>query len=207
MDTTVADDLDVPVEIGAVDADAGMGGERGQRLRGGMAVLVALARRDDRQGRTRGVEQPRGGRRVRAVVADLQQVDRPKSAAGDERRLDRRFGITGEKRGEPAVAQEQDHRTVVDVAFGQRRGRVGRGRVNHLERGCLVEREHVAGASEVDRDRGAGGIGQQAVVGRVLEVDAGVDQEADAEAIEHVDQPGDVVLVRMAEHQQVDATC
>jgi hypothetical protein len=144
--STVADDLDVTVEVGAVDADAGMRGERGQRLRRRMSVLVVLARRDDRDGRPRGVEQPRRRRRVRAVVADLQQVDRPETATPDERRLDRGLGVTGKQRAEPAVAQEHDHRPVVDVAVGQRGRCIRLGGVEHLDRGRPVERKHLARA-------------------------------------------------------------
>ena len=32
-----------------------------------------------------------------------------------------------------------------------------------------------------------------------------MEHRADPEAVEHVDEPGDVVLVRVAEHEQVDA--
>jgi len=74
-----------------------------------MPVLVALARRDDRDARSNGVEQPRRGRRGGAVVPDLEKVDRRKQAAIQQRRLDRRLGVTGEQRAEAAVAEHHHH--------------------------------------------------------------------------------------------------
>ena len=60
----VGDDLDVAVEIGAEDGELGTRRERGQRLRCRMAVLVALARGDDRDAGLDGGEQRRRGRRA-----------------------------------------------------------------------------------------------------------------------------------------------
>lgn len=136
-------------------------------------------------------------------MPDLQQVHRLEPAA-HERRLDRRLGIAGEQGGEPAAPENEHDRPVVDVALGKRQGRIALGGVEHLDRGDGVERQRRAGAGETDRDAGIGRIGQQAVVRGVLEADAGMEQCPDLEAIEHLDEPRDVVLVRMAEHHQVD---
>jgi hypothetical protein len=42
-------------------------------------------------------------------------------------------------------------------------------------------------------------------MGRALEADAGVEDGPDPESRQDLDQPGDVILVRMAQHEQVDA--
>ncbi len=58
---TIGHELDVAVQVRAIHANAGSGGERSQRLGRGVTVLVALARRDDRNARPGRVKQ--GGRR------------------------------------------------------------------------------------------------------------------------------------------------
>jgi hypothetical protein len=63
------------------------------------------------------------------MVSDFQQVDARHDAAGQEGRFDRRLGVAGEQGGEAAVAQDEHHRTVVDVALGQRSRGIGRRRV------------------------------------------------------------------------------
>ena len=106
-------------------------------------------------------------------MPDLQQVDRLEPAA-HERRLDRRLSIAGEQGREAAAAQQQHDGSVVDVALGKRQRRIGLGRVEHLDRRRRVERQRGARPCEPDGDAGLGRIGQQAIVGGVLEADAGM---------------------------------
>jgi hypothetical protein len=66
-------------------------------------------------------------------MAHLQQVDGGKQPPREEACLDGRLRVAGEERGEGAVPEEQDERPVVDVAVGQRSGRILGGRVEDLE--------------------------------------------------------------------------
>lgn len=138
-------------------------------------------------------------------MSDLEQVHDRKDAASDEHCLDRRLGVAGEEGGEPTVAQDHHHRAVVDVALGERRGRIGLGGIEDLDRRRGIEREDRAGSRErAGQDRLGGSIGEQAVMRRVLEPDPGVKERADLESVEGVDQPRDVVLVWVAEHHHAD---
>lgn len=178
--------------------------EGGQRLGMGVSVAVVDAARDERHRRRRGGCEGSGRRRVRTVVADLQHVDRRDEAAADEQLLDRRLRIAGEQDGEPSVAQDADQRAVVDVAVEERSRGVGIGREQDLEAGRGIEGHDVPGAGEGDPDAACVGIGQQAVVRRVGVRDPGVQHETDPVAGEHLNQPENVIRVRMAEHQDVD---
>ena len=139
------------------------------------------------------------------MVPDLEDVDRRQEPARDERRLYRRLGVAGQQGREAAHPQEQHDRAVVDVALGKGRCRIGLARIQHLDRGRLPEPKGVSGAQDPNRYRGVVRIGHQAAVGDVGEGDARVENRADPEAVEHVHEPRDVVLVRVAEHEQVDA--
>jgi hypothetical protein len=90
-----------------------------------VAVLVVDAGTDERDRRVGGRQELGGRRGVRAVVADLEHVDRADLAARDERRLDRHLRIPSEQCAEPTVPKLDHHRAVVDVAVGQGSGRVG----------------------------------------------------------------------------------
>ena len=138
------------------------------------------------------------------MVADLEDIDRSDQATRDECGLDRRLGVTGQQCREAAHLEQQHDRSVVDVALGKRRVDVGLCRIEDGGGGARSEIEALARACQDGRDGGSGRIGHQAVVGRVLERDPGVQHGADAVAIQHVDEPGDVVLVRMADHEHVD---
>jgi hypothetical protein len=203
---SVADDLHVPVEVGAQDGKVRTSGEVLERCCGGVPVAVAHPGRDDRCSRAGGIEQRRRGGRVGAVVADLQHVDRPEHAARDEGGLDRFLGISGQEGREPAVPEHRDHRAVVDVAVGEWRQRIGLGGGEDLEGREPAQRQALSCSRDDDRDAGGRRVGEKAVVGRVLERDGGVDEDADAEPVEDVDEPGHVVLVGMTEEENVDAT-
>jgi len=101
-DRAIGDDLDVAIQIGPKDRDPRAHRERREGLWRGVPVLVADPRGDDRHRRPDGVDEPRGGRRVRPVVPDLQHVDRVEQAARGEQGLDRRFGVAGQQRGKAA---------------------------------------------------------------------------------------------------------
>ncbi len=178
--------------------------EGGERLRRGVPVLVVDPGGDDRDAGTNGLEELGGRRRVRAVVPDLEQVDRPERATRDQRRLDRCLRVAGEERPERAVADLEHHRSVVDVAIGEGRARIGVAGVHDAQRGRRVERDLCARAGEHDGDAGGGRIGQKPFVRRIVEGDAGVHDGADPKAVEDLDQAGDVVLVRVAQDEQVD---
>ena len=51
-----------------------------------------------------------------------------------------------------------------------------------------------------------GGIGEEALIRRILDGNAAMQHGSDVEAIEDVNQPGDVILVRVRQDEQVDAT-
>jgi hypothetical protein len=201
----IGHDLDVAVEVGPEDRELRPSAQRRQRLRRRVAVFVALARRDDGGGGPDGVEQAGRGRGARSVVADLQHVHRRQDTTGHERCLDWRLRIPGQQRGEAAVAEQHHDRAVVDVAFGQWRGRIGLARVQDLDRRGRIQCERLPRAAERSvQHRFGGRLGQEMVVGRILECDAGVEEGTNAESFEHADQAGDVILVRVAEHQNVD---
>jgi hypothetical protein len=104
------------------------------------------------------------------------------------------------------VADDHHDRAIVDVAFREWGGCVGLRGVEDLDRCCRIEQEPLARPYLHDARRGLQvGIGHEVVVGGVLEADAGMEQGADPEPGQHVDQAGDMVLVGMAQHQQVDA--
>lgn len=141
------------------------------------------------------------------MVADLQEVDVAQPATGDQERLDRSLGIAGEQGTERPMAQEGDDRAVVDVAIEQRCCGVVGARIEDLERGGGVELEYLArpGQRQPGR-RPLGRIGQQQGVRGVLERNAAVQHEADAMPLQHVHQARDVVLVRMGQEQDIDAS-
>ncbi len=199
-------DLDVSVEIGPENCGARTRRQDGEGFRRGMPVLVAGPVGDERDGRLRRVEQSRRGRRRGSMMTDLEHVDLRDRAAREQLGLDGRLGVAGQQRRKASVCEQQDDRAVVDVPVRQWRGRLGRAGVEHRDIGRRVERDVLSGAGDDDRRRRSVRIGQQALEGGILVADARLEDGADAEAVEHVDQSGDVILVRMGQHQQVDAS-
>jgi hypothetical protein len=199
--STICGDLDVAVEIGAQYGSARQGG---QRFRGRMPVLVAGARRDDGDGRPRRIQEPRRGGRGGAVMPDLEDVHGRHQPAADEEGLDRSLRITGQQRGELAVADEDDDRSIVDVALGKRGCRIGLSRVQDFDVGGRIKFDPLSGSGDCHRRSRAGRIGQDAVVCGVGKRDSRVDDGSHPEPLEHLDQPCDVVLVWMTEDEDVD---
>jgi hypothetical protein len=205
---TVRHDLDVAVEVRSKHRDLGSRGQRGEGFMGRMAVLVALTRRDDSRRRPDGVKEARRRGRRRAMVSDLEDIDDGEDVAVDQRRLDRGLGVPGQEGVEAAMAEHQDHRPVVDVAFREWCCGVDICRVQDLDRRRPVERDDLSGAGEDEvRARAHRRIGQEPMVSRILVRDAGMEDSSDLKALEHVDEAGDVILVGMTEHHQVDASC
>jgi hypothetical protein len=137
-------------------------------------------------------------------MPDLQHIDRREQTTIDQLRLDWRLGVSRQQCRESALPDHHDHRSVIDVAFRQGGRGIGIGRVQDVDRCRLVEREMLAGTRERHGYAGVGSIGQQAVVCRVLERDPAVEHGSDVESGENVDQPGDMVLVRVGQDEQVD---
>ena len=138
-------------------------------------------------------------------MPDLQHVDRLEQAPGRERGLDRRLRVAGQQCREAPELEPQDDGAVVDVTLGK-------GRVGVLLRGIEDARGHsgakverLAGPEQRDLHASVGRIGQQSVIGRIAEGNSGVEHRPDPEPVQDVDQSGDVVLVRVADHEQVDA--
>ena len=136
-------------------------------------------------------------------MADLEEVD-GRQPSSDERSFDWRLGVTGQERRESAVPKGHDDRPVVDVALRKRRRSVGVGRIENLDLDRRIQHRPSPGTRQDDRHPGIGGIGHDPVECRIFEGDARMEDGADAEAIQHLHQPGHVILVRMAEHEQVD---
>ena len=139
-------------------------------------------------------------------MPNLEEVNRPEGVALQQRRLDRRLGVPGEQRGEFAMSEHDDDRPVVDVAIGKRLGRLIGCRIENPQRGRRVEGEPLAGACQAHRNPFARCLGQQPIVGGVLEGNPGMEDGADREALGNLDEPGDVVLVWMCEQDDVDPT-
>jgi hypothetical protein len=133
VEAPIGDELDIAVEIGAEYGDAGSGRECRQGLGRGVPVLVALPGGDDCHGRMRHVQQPGRGRGRRSVVPDLQHIHSGQHSTLNQRRLHRCLGVAGQQRREPAVPDDQDHRSVVDVAFRQGRRGIAFSRVQDVD--------------------------------------------------------------------------
>ena len=102
------------------------------------------------------------------------------------------------------MPDENDDRSIVDVALRKRRRRIRLARVDDLDRGGPVERDRLTGSRDGDGRRRVYRIGQEAVICRVRVCDAGVHDDSHVETIQNLHQPSDVVLVRVAEDQDVD---
>jgi hypothetical protein len=197
-------ELDVAIEVGPEDRHALMGRQSGERLRRRVTVLVAGTGRDDSHRRPGRVEQSERRRRPRAVMADLEEIDHGDRPTCQQRCLDGGLGIPCQQGREAAVREEQHDRSVVDVTLGKRRGGFGGARIEHRQRRGAIERDSLPGAGDDDGRGGLVRIGQEALEGWVLVRDPGLKDRPDAEAVEHVDEARDVVLVRVREHQQID---
>ena len=139
-------------------------------------------------------------------MADLQQVDGRQEATLEQPRFDRCLGVAGQQRAELAEPKQHHHRAVVDIALRKRGCCVGIGRVEDFDRRRRIQQEPLARPGKQHAGGGLqDGVGHEVIVRRVFEADTGMQQRADSESGKHVDQAGDVVLMGMAQHQQVDS--
>ena len=140
-------------------------------------------------------------------MPDLQEVDWRHEPSSDQDGFDRCLRIPGEERRETAMTEQQDERSVVDVSLRKRGRGIAIGGVEDLDRDGRIQGYAAAGARDRGRYRCPRRIGQQSLVGRVLEGDPGMDDRLHLEALEDLHQPGHVVLVGMAENEEIDASC
>lgn len=138
------------------------------------------------------------------MVPDLEHVDRPQQAALQQQLLDRCLRVAGEQRTEAAALQQQDHRAVVDVAFGQGRLRIRRIGKEHEKARPFAERNQIAGPGQMELSSGLGARqSDEAWVGGVLVLASRLIDDPDAEPLECRNETGDVVLVRVGEDHHV----
>ena len=196
-------DLDRPVRVGPV-RPAGQLVQPIERRRRRVAVRIAGARRDDGDPRTHRLEEWPRARGARAVVRDLEQVDRGEPSL-EQLRIDALLDVAGEQEPMAGDLAQQDDRDVVDRRPAVRRS---------LRNPVRVRPEH----PEVDRIELQPIAGREAAVRRPALSEhlvpgsiagSGPDHArlvhpADAVALEQQREPGDVVLVRMRQHQDVD---
>ena len=138
-------------------------------------------------------------------MADLQEVDGRQKPSLDEESLDRRSRIPRQQRRELAMADDHHDRAVVDVLGRDRPDGIGLRGIHDLDRCRRTQREGLSGTSHGHRQvRISGDVHHEPVMRGVLEGDGRVEEAVHAEAIYDVDEPGDVVLVRVREHDNVD---
>jgi hypothetical protein len=195
--------LDAPVAVGPIHVRAARL-DPGERLRGWMAVRVDGADRDDRDLRPDHVEEGSGRRRPTAVVGDLEQVE-PGQAARQQDRIDLLLDVAGQQEALLAERAEQDDRDVVD-----RRAAIGRGARDGVAVGPQdpqvdrIEPQPVTRGEQLGRSGLQGEIGPERVVGRSRPDHPGLEDPADSVGLDQPGQAAGVVLVRVAQDQDVD---
>jgi hypothetical protein len=188
-----------PIQPGAARLDPGKG--LGRRV----AVRVDRPDRDDRGPRSHSGQEParRGG--PAAVVGDLQEID-PGQAPGQQDRIDLLLDVTGQQKVLRPECAEQDDRDVVDrgAPVGRFTGNRRAVRPEHLE-GNRIELERVAGREHLGAASLLGESGPKCVIRRTRSDHARLEDPADPVAPNEPGQAARVILVRMAEDQDVDA--
>lgn len=175
-----------------------------QRLRRRVAVIVVGARRDDGDAGAQGVQQRRGRGGSRAVVGDLEDVD-GREAPREERRIHVLLDVAREQEPQPAGLAEQHDRGVVDaLAIGWRPGRDGSGIRPQDAEADPVERQSVAGREPAAWRSARLEHGQPGLVAGTAAGQPGFVDVPHPVSLHDQRQAGDVVLVRMAEHDDVD---
>jgi hypothetical protein len=170
-----------------------------------VAVRIAGARRRDRDPRPDRIDEGLRRGRPAPVMGHLQHVY-TRQPFVEQRGIDVLLDIAGEQEAAIADLAEEDDRDVVDTraAVGGLGRHVTADRPQHAER-HLVDPQSVAGR-ETEPDRRAGS--RQALgprrVARAGTAHAGFEHLSDAIALEEQGQAGDVVLVRMREHDRID---
>jgi len=176
-----------------------------QRLRRRMAVGIARARGDDGDGGPDRRQEGLRGCRAAAVVGNLEDVHAGDPAL-EQDRIDVLLRVAHQEEPVPVHGPQQHDRDVVDGRAGVRRPARDRARVRpqHPERDA-VERDRVAGREPLRAPAMREEPRRERTVARTRPQHAGLQDAAHSIALEEPGQPGDVVLVRVGEDQQVDS--
>jgi hypothetical protein len=189
-----------------VDPQSRLPGQGRERDGGGMAVLVIGPDRYQCGGGAGELKEACRRPGARSVVTDLEHVDRVQQPTLRQACLDGSLRVTGQQGDESTGAQDGHDRPVVDIAVGQRPGRIGGRRIDDFEGGRLVDWQPQARATQYKAQAGlVACIGQEAGKGGVVERNPGMDEHSHPEPCHHLDQARDVILVRMGEQHQIDA--
>ena len=201
---TVGHDLDGPFQVRPPDDKARHRRQVLERDRVRVAVLIVGAAADDGDARRGEGQQRRRGAGLGPVMADFQHVHRTDQAPFQQQRLNRGLRVAGQQRAKRPALQQHHERAVIDVPIQQRRLGVALIGIQNTQVRFTAEPDDVSGPclSEV---RGRFGPRQryEARIGRVVVVATWLEYRADRKALERWHQAGDMVLVRMGEHQHV----
>lgn len=171
-----------------------------------VAVAVVCPDGHRRNLRPKGVELLLRRRRPAPVMGDLEQIDR-RQTASDEHRVDALLDVAGQEEPQGAVLAEHDDRDIVHARACVRWA--SRYRV------CVGPQDAQAHAVDLEpvarpRDARFDPVGAQPcdprLVARTRPGQSGVEHPADAIALEQARQAGNMVLVRVSEHDEVDPT-
>jgi hypothetical protein len=176
-----------------------------ERLRCRMAIRVHCADGDDRDARPNRVEEGVGRRRPAAVMGDLEQVH-PGQAARQQDRVDLLLDVACQQEALGAERPEEDDRDVVD-----RRPAIGWVSWDgvpvgpqHLETD-RVEAQPIAGREELRGPAFEGEAGPEGVIRGTRPDHARLEDPPDPVAVDEPGQTASVILVRMAQDQDVDS--
>lgn len=192
-------------KVSPVDARTGAADPR-NRGRRRVPVVVGSANRDERDRRPRRGEERGAGRGGAPVVGHLEHVD-PGESARDQRGVHVVLGVTREQEAVPGCLTEQHNRRVVDSAAGAAgiQRHVAAARPEHAER-------HVAHVQHVALGKHRARRGVALPQGQVPGVPPGaaaahprLKHAANAVSLQRPDQPGDVILMRVRQHHDIQS--
>ena len=199
-------DHDRPVAIRPQHPGAG-GRQPIQRCLGRVSVGVPGTRRRNRHTRSGGIHECLRGRGPAAVVGDLEQVDVGQPVL-EEGWIDAFLDVAHQQEPPLPDLAEQDDRDVVDAGPAVRRGRrdLPTDRPQHAERD-LIDFEPIPGRQAEPRRRpGLREFAQPFGIAGPRTAHPGFEDPSDAVAPQQQRQPGDMVLVRVAQDDGIDAT-
>jgi len=197
-------ELDAPIRVRPQDARP-TGLDPGDRRRRRVSVRIAEAGRDDRDAGTGCGEERLGRGRARAVVGDLQDLDcgqRPR----EERRVDLLLDVAGQEEAVARSLAEEHDRDVVDArpAVRRRLGHAAEIRPQDPELD-VVDGEAIPGHEDATLDPAGGEGGAQGHVAGSGADHSRFEDPLHAIPVEEAGQPGRVVLVRVAQDDDIDA--
>lgn len=169
-----------------------------------MPVIVAGPDRDHGHARPDEVQEGLARRGPRSVVGDLQQVDR-REPARDELGIDVVLHVARQEEAPAGDGAEEDDRAVVRGAVVRRvaRGQASGIRPQHPEVD-RAEREPRAGGERRVGDRPIGDRGLQRLVAGPVAGEPRLVHATDAIAVQEEREAGSVVLMRVAQDDEVD---